>query len=410
MSTKGVLANLPCWPLLAICFLFAAYAMAAAPSQGIVEGRLINGTDSSLVPADVDLDVISLNNGMCIIKSGKSGSEGKFRFDGVPTDAEIMIRANYKSAGYLAHATFDNSAKASVEIKVYETTKSMDDIRVQAIRIAVQSTGDRLQAIETISFDNRTKPPQTFMNEEGNYRFSKLSDILEVPEMRVTAPGSSMPLTQTPLESPDGQSYYSIYPLRPGVTTFEVLQVLPYQNKSYTYRKRFFYDVKAFDVGVIPYDMNLSGAGFEKIQTDIQKNFSVYRGGQVKAGSDVIFALSGGTTPSAEQTSGGTADSDQTTIQSFPNIVGSNAATIVPLLLMGFVLVLWYALNFAQPGVQGNRGSHVRELKERYGRLLNFLASLDHQYETQSLNGREYIRQREHGKRLLRRISALLNK
>jgi hypothetical protein len=411
MSTERVLNNLFYMPLFIVCFLFVpAYAMAAAQSQGIVDGKLINGTDSSLIPADVDLDVISLNNGMSIIKSGKTDREGKFRFDGVPTDAEIMIRANYKSASYLAQATFDKSDKASVEIKVYETTKSMNGIKVQAIQIAIQSTGGRLQAVETISFDNQTKPPQTFMNEEGNYRFSKLADILEVPEMRVTAPGSSMPLTQTPLESPDGQSYYSIYPLRPGVTTFEVRQILPYQNKSYIFRKRFFYDANAFNIGVIPYDTNLSGDGLSKIQTDVEKNFSVYRGGQVKAGTEVVFTLSGGTTSPGTQTSSETTDSGQTTIRSFPNTVGLNAATIVSLLLMGFVLVLWYAINFVQPGMRGNRSSDVKELGSRYGRLLNFLAVLDHQYETQSLDRREYIRQREYGKRLLRRISELLNK
>ena len=397
--------------LFAACFLFVpADAIAAAQSQGIVEGTLINGTDPLLVPADADLDVISLRNGMSIIKSGKVDSEGRFHFDGIPIDADIMIRANYQSASYLERVAFNDLGNASVEMKVYETTKSMNDIHVQAEQIAIQSIGDRLQTVETISFDNRTNPPRTFMNEEGNYRFSKPPDILEVPEVKITAPGSSMPLTQTPLESPDGQSYYSIYPLRPGITTFEVLQILPYQDKSRTFRKRFFYDIDSLDIGVIPYDLNLSGEGFNKIQVDVQKNFSIYRGGQVKAGGEVVFTLSGGTMLPDTQTSDETADSDQTIVRSYPSAIVLNATIIIPLLLMGFVLVLWYAVNYAQPGIQQNRGSNAKELKERYGRLLNLLAVLDHQYETQSMDRREYRRQREYGMRLLRRISALLNK
>ena len=411
MNTKHVCRN-PLYQILFAAFFLLApiYAMAAAPSRGIVEGRLINGTDPSQVPADVDLDVISLSGGMSIIKSGKTDHKGKFHFEGIPADAGIMIRASYKSASYLARAVFDNSGSASLEIKVYETTKSMDGIRVQDARIAIQSTGNRLKAVETISFNNQTRPPQTFMDEEGNFRFSKPAEILEVPKMEVAAPGSSMPLTQTPLESPDGQSYYSIYPLRPGVTTFEVLQLLPYQNKSYTFRKRFFYDVGSLDIGVIPYDLNVSGEGISKIQSDVQKNFSVYRGGRVKAGTEVVFTLSGGTVSPGARTTDGTADSNQQTVRSFPNSVGLNAATIVSLLLMGFILVLWCAINYGQAGAGGIRGSDVRNLKERYGRLLNFLAVLDHQYETQSFDRHEYMRQREHGKRLLRRISMLLNK
>jgi len=397
--------------LFAACFLFVpADAIAAAQSQGIVEGTLINGTDPLLVPADADLDVISLRNGMSIIKSGKVDPEGRFHFDGIPIDADIMIRANYQSASYLERVAFNNSGNASVEMKVYETTKSMNDIHVQAPQIAIQSIGDRLQTVETISFDNRTNPPRTFMNEEGNYRFSKPPDILEVPEVKITAPGSSMPLTQTPLESPDGQSYYSIYPLRPGITTFEVLQILPYPGKSRTFRKRFFYDINSLDIGVIPYDLNLSGEGFNKIQVDVQKNFSIYRGGQIKAGTEVVFTLSGGTALPDTQTADETADSDQTIVQSYPSTIVLNGTIIIPLLLMGFVLVLWYAVNYAQPGTQRNRDSNAKELKERYGRLLNLLAVLDHQYETQAIDRREYRRQREYGIRLLRRISMLLNK
>jgi hypothetical protein len=366
MSMKRVLNDYFNGFLFVLCLLFAsACAAAAAQLQGVVEGGLINGTNSSLIPAHVDLDVISLNNGMSIVKSGKTDREGRFRFDGVPTDAEIMIRANYESASYITHTVFDKSGKAFAEIKVYETTKSMNGIKVQAMQVAIQSSGNRLQAVETISFDNQTKPPQTFMNEEGNYRFSKPSDILEVPEMRVSAPGSSMPLTQTPLESPDGQSYYSIYPLRPGVTTFEVRQFLPYQSNNYIFRKRFFYDVNAFDVGVTPRDIILSGEGFNKIQADGQKNFSVYRAGRIKAGTEVVFMLSGGTISLGTQTPGGTGDSDQATIRSYPNAVGSNAMIIMSLLLMGFVLVLWLAINHAQCGAPGSRSSGVKELKKR---------------------------------------------
>jgi hypothetical protein len=394
-----------------VCLLFSsAYAIAAEQSAGVIEGSLRNGTNPSLVPADVDVDVIALSGGMSIIKSGKSGKEGKFHFDGVPTGSEIMVRANYKSASYLAHTEFDNTGKALVDMKVYETTKSMNGIRVQAAQLAIQATGSQLRIVETTSFDNQTTPPLTFMNEEGNYRFSKPSDILEMPSMRVTAPGSSMPLTQTPLESPDAQSYYSIYPLRPGVTTFEVLEILPYQNKSYAYRKKFFYDVESLDVGVIPYDLNLSGAEFSRIETNVQKNFSIYRRKQIKAGTEVTLTLSGGAATTDEQTSGDTAGSVQTTVQSFPNSVGLNAATIVCLLLMGFVIVLWYAVNYAKTDSSRTVGSETKLLKERYERLVDFLAVLDHRYENQSIDRREYIYQREHGKRLLRRISELLNR
>ena len=98
------------------------------------------------------------------------------------------------------------------------------EYRSKSARMAFQIVGDQLQSLETITFNNKTKPPRTLMNPEGNFRFSKAPGIMDLPHVRVTAPGSSMPLVQAPLESADGQSYYSLYPLKPGITTFEVQQ------------------------------------------------------------------------------------------------------------------------------------------------------------------------------------------
>ena len=140
--------------------------------------------------------------------------------------------------------------------------------------------------------------PASFWATSG---ISKAPGILEPPNLRVTAPGSSMPVVQSALESADGKSYYSLYPLRPGTTTFEVQQLLPYASKRYTFVKRFYQDIAKLDVGVIPQDMAVSGTGLTKVQTDSQKNFSVYSSAPVKGGTDVVWEFSGGTpVPEAE--------------------------------------------------------------------------------------------------------------
>ena len=41
--------------------------------------------------------------------------------------------------------------------------------------MAFQMVGDQLKSLETVTFNNKTKPPRTFMNPEGNFRFSKAS-------------------------------------------------------------------------------------------------------------------------------------------------------------------------------------------------------------------------------------------
>jgi hypothetical protein len=380
--------------------------VAYSQQKGIVEGRVINRTDPSIIARSVELDVVELGMGMRTIKTATTDSAGKFRVEGLPENARMMIRAIYKEVNYHQLFSTDGTGKATIEIAVYEPTTSMKDIQVESCRMAFEMVGDQLKSLETITFRNKTNPPRTYMNPAGNYRFSKGSGIVEPPKMRITAPGSSMPVIQAPLESPDGQSYYTLYPLKPGVTTFEVQQLLPYTNHSYVYIKRFYQDIVSMDIGVTPSDMALSGQGLSKASTDTQQNFSVYIiSAPIKAGSEARWTFSGGT-PVAEQASPETTGNSN--IEAELNAVGRNAPVIASLLLMGFVLVLWAAFSRAQKDPQKAGNLRNRELKERRDQLLNTIADLDHRHEIQVLGRQEYLQQREEGKRQLRRISLLL--
>jgi len=176
--------------------------------------------------------------------------------------------------------------------------------------------------------------------------------------MRITAPGSSMPVIHSPLESPNGQTYYSLYPLRPGKTTIDVLQILPYENRNYTYIKKFYHPVSSFEIGVIPVDMKLSGTGLSKIRTDPENNIAVYRSAPVEAGAEVEWVFSGGTPVAEQEASSATVGSN---IQSDPNDVGRNTDVIVYLLLMGFVLILWYAFNHTSNNLSKSKDSQKLE-------------------------------------------------
>jgi hypothetical protein len=312
-------------------------------SKGVVEGKLMNGTHPSIPARGIELDVLGLGSGMSILRTATSDSSGHFRIEGLPETQELLIRANYKGANYHSPINIPLAGKASVEIKIFEPTDSMKDIQVEEAQLAFQMAGDQLKAVETIEFNNKTNPPRTFVGPEGSFRVSKPPGILEPLLMRVTAPGASMPLAQPALESADGKSYYSLYPLRPGITTFEVQELLPYANRSYRYVKRYYQDISDLKIGVIPPDLVVSGNGISKIEADSRKNFSVYASSPVKAGTELDWTFSGGTPDSEPQTSE-TEDEPQT----MPTDIQRNALILGPLLLLGFVLVLWYAFNRSQ--------------------------------------------------------------
>jgi hypothetical protein len=379
---------------------------AAYPQQnGIAEGRLVNLTNPSNVPRNIELEIIELGGGMNVIRSARTDASGKFRIEGLPEDQRLMIRADYKGASYYAQMAFTNG-KATVELDVYEPTTSMKDIVVDEDTIAFQVVGDQLKSVETVTIDNKTNPPRTIANPEGNFRISKPPGILEVPNLRVTAPGSSMPLVQSALESADGKSYYSLYPLRPGRTVFEVQLLLPYADRRYTFMKKFYQDTPKLQIGVLPEDLVLSGAGLSKIQTDSQNNFSVYSSVPVKAGTEAVWEFSGGTpVPEAASTAG----EGEPQITAMPNAVGRISMIIGPLLLMGLVLVLWYAYTRPQNGSRDTSSDfRQKKIRERREQLVSAVAELDRRYEGKLLEEQEYLKQREESKRQLRRISLLM--
>ncbi len=385
--------------------LFLTMPAVYGQQKGIVEGRVANGTDSSIIIRPVEVDIVELDAGMRILKTTATDPSGRFRVDGLPESGRLMLRVNYKDVNYHRQFSLGPGGKAAVDIEVYEPTTSMKDIDVEDVRMAFQLSGDRLISLEAVTFNNKTKPLRTFMNPEGNFRFSKAEGIAEPPEMRVTAPGSSMPVVQAPLESPDGRSYYSLYPLKPGATSFEVQQALPYSNRTYAYRKKFYQDIASMDIGVMPSDMSLSGQGISRVSTNAQENFSVYRSQSIKAGTEVVWTFSGGTASSEPRAAQGGGESS---IDAKPDSIGRNALVIGPLLLLGFVLVLWYAFNRKWNHPEKTPGRRNRQLKEHREQLLNAIAELDHRHETGSVGRQEYLRQREESKRLLRRISLLL--
>ena len=388
-----------------ILLLFLVLPAAYAQEKGIAEGRIANGTDPSIIVRSIELDVVELGAGMRIIKTAVTDSLGRFRVDGLPESGQLMIRVSYKDVNYHRQFSPGANGRSTVEIVVYEPTTSMKDIEAEEGRMAFQLVGDQVRSLESVTFNNKTKPPRTFMSPEGNFRFSKPPGIVEPPQVRVTAPGSSMPLIQAPLESPDGQSYYSLYALKPGATSFELQQVLPYSNHAYVYRKKFYADVRSMDIVVMPKDMVLSGQGLTRISTDEKQDISIYRSAPIKAGTEVTWTFSGGTAtsvPEAPEANAGSA------VESKPDFIRSNAPVIGPLLLIGFILVLWVAFNRMPKNGPKPPGHRTSDLKSRRDQLLNTIAELDHNHEMHAISQSEFSRQREEYKRQLRRISLLM--
>ena len=323
---------------LILIWLAATVVTANAQDSGVAEGRLVNRTDPVIVAENTELEIFVLSGGMDVVRIATTDAQGSFRIEGLPNAMPLMLRAVYKGVNYHGMLVFDADGKADLELDVYEPTTSMADIRVEMATMAFQMEEDHLHAVGTFAIVNSTSPPRVYINPEGSFRVSKAPGILEPPHIRITAPGTEMPLAQSALESADGESYYSLYPLRPGGTIFEVHQMLPYTDGEYVYEKKIFQDIPEFSVGVIPFDMTLSGDGLKMTEEHAAENFAVYAANAVGAGDTLTWTFTGGT-PVAS------GDRSETIIVAMDGVVGQNALTIGSMILMAFIIALWFALN-----------------------------------------------------------------
>jgi len=83
-----------------------------------------------------------------------------------------MVRADYKSSITMPrHLQLEG--KGDVTVEVYEPTASRKDVALEGVRIAFQLSGGRLRSLESYSFNNRTRPPRTYVDPEGSFRSQK---------------------------------------------------------------------------------------------------------------------------------------------------------------------------------------------------------------------------------------------
>jgi len=164
--------------------------------------------------------------------------------------------------------------------------------------------------------------------------------------------------------------------------------------------------LKSFEIGVVPADTALTGEGLVKLQADARENFAVYRSGPIKAGTEVAWTFTGGT-PVA-QPAAGAASGQEAKVTPMPNAIGRNALIVGPFVLIAFIAVLWYATSQMPGDTSKSRDPLFKTLRERRDQLLNHMADLDHRLEFQAMDRGEHNRQREQGKRQLRRIAMIL--
>jgi hypothetical protein len=287
-SPALVRANCRRVQLISAAVLTATLLLTSLAAAQTLTGTVKNATTGKPAAGD-DVILLKLAQGMEEAGRTKADAKGQFSFKLDDAQSPHLIRAIHQDVTYHRMAP---PGTTSVELQVYDVAKKIDGIVVVADIMRVQVEKGQLEVMRAFAVRNTSTPPRTQMNER-NLEFY-------VPEGAKIIDGSAMtaggqPLTTAPVPESEKKDRYSfIFPLRPGITQFQVAFQLPYSGSANLDPKSI-YPLEHF-VAILPKTMQFNAgaaAGFKPMDDTNQPDSIVQVASNTKVGQNLAFKVSG---------------------------------------------------------------------------------------------------------------------
>ena len=217
----------------------------------------------------------------------------------------------------------------SVELEVYDVGKKIDGVSVVADVMRIQdATQGQLEIVREFVVQNTSKPPRTQMNERNlEFYVPNGAQIIEDSASATTENGN--PLKSAPVPEGEKNRYSFIFPLRPGLTRFEVAYQLPYSGSANLDPKSV-YPLEHFGV-MIPKAMQFTAAapaaGFKSGPYPNEPNANLEVASNITAGQNLAFKISGEGTLEESQTGGAQGQEQGQTTEGAPSPGGAQATS-----------------------------------------------------------------------------------
>ena len=286
-----------------LCVLLLATVAAAQTLTGTVK----NATTSKPSAGD---DVVLLKLGQGMEESGrtKTDAQGKFSFKLDDAQSPHLVRAIHEDVTYHRMAP---PGTTSVDLDVYDVAKKVDGIKVVADIMRIQAAQGQMQIIREFGVQNSSNPPRTQMDEH-NLEFYVPERAQVIPESATATTENGNPLKSAPVPEGEKNRYSFIFPLRPGLTRFEVAYQMPYSGSANVNPKSV-YPLDHFVV-MAPKSMQFAAsaaAGFNLVNYPQEPSAAVEVASNTKPGQNLSFKVSGEGTLENPQEAGGQGPNQQ---------------------------------------------------------------------------------------------------
>jgi len=172
--------------------------------------------------------VFSLGQGMAELGRTKTDATGRFSFKLDDAQTPHLIRAIHEGVTYNRMAT---PGATSVAVAVYDVAKKVEGVAVIADIMRIQAARGEIKITRDFGVRNTSNPPRAQINERNlEFYIPDGAHVVENSGTAITEAG--IPLKSAPVLEEEKNRYSFSFPLRPGVTRFEVTYQLPYRGSA----------------------------------------------------------------------------------------------------------------------------------------------------------------------------------
>lgn len=270
--------------------LAVALLLTSIASAQTLTGIVKNGTTGKPAAGD-EVVLLKLGQGMEEAGRTKTDASGHFSFKLDDAQGPHLVRAIHQDVTYHRMAP---PGTTSVDLEVFDSSKKVDGIEVVADIMRVQVDHTQLVIVREFGVQNTSKPPRTQMNER-NLEFYIPSGAQVIPDSATATTEGGNPLKSAPVPEGEKDRYSFIFPLRPGLTRFEVAYQMPYSGSANVDPKSL-YPLEHFVV-MTPKTMQFTAAsaasGFKLINYPQEPDAAVQVASNTTAGENLAFKVSG---------------------------------------------------------------------------------------------------------------------
>ncbi|MGC2399630.1 MAG: carboxypeptidase regulatory-like domain-containing protein [Acidobacteriaceae bacterium] len=241
--------------LVGVFTLLLTYA--AGASAATISGTVTNGTTHAPAAGDT-VTLLALDQRMQEITKTTTDAHGHFSIDS-PDAGMHLLRIDHQGAAYFQPAPPNTP---NVNAQVFDVAAVVPGVSTVANVMRVETDGQGLRVTQSFFVKNDSNPPRTQFSKKS-YEFYLPQDA-QIEGSAAEAPGG-MPVQSSPVRLEEKGHFAFLFPLRPGVTQFQMSYHLPYSG-SLAFDQRFGNPTDSFVV-MMPKSMNFKAAAGATFQS-----------------------------------------------------------------------------------------------------------------------------------------------